>query len=308
MNDEHTHPAPAVKHDCCGGHDHHRSDVKPLIGGNARCVRAWSRTSAGRLSKVRHGPGAQSSLGKAAATTIYTCPMHPEVEQDQPGLPKMRHDAGTEVGSAAAEDDENAELHDMTRRFWIGAAADVAGVSPGDGPLAPQRGTVLGRRPRFALASVRPHHARGLVGGLAVFSTRLALSGDASLNMFTLIAIGVGAAYLFSAVGMLMPDLFPATMRHQGKVDIYFEAAAVIVVLVLLGQVLELRARSRTGSAIKALLNLAPPTARQVDPRRATTKSRSTRCGSATGCAWSPATRCRWMARSSKAAPAWRNP
>ena len=83
------------------------------------------------------------------------------------------------------------------------------------------------------------------------------------LNMFTLIAIGVGAAYLFSAVAMLMPGLFPHAMQHGGKVAIYFEAAAVIIVLVLLGQVLELRARSRTGSAIKALLNLAPPTARQ---------------------------------------------
>jgi Cu+-exporting ATPase len=86
------------------------------------------------------------------------------------------------------------------------------------------------------------------------------------LNMFTLIAIGVGAAYIFSAVAMLMPGLFPHAMRHDGKVDIYFEAAAVIVVLVLLGQVLELRARSRTGSAIKELLNLAPPTARKVVP------------------------------------------
>ena len=84
------------------------------------------------------------------------------------------------------------------------------------------------------------------------------------LNMFTLIAIGVGAAYVFSAVAMLLPDLFPHSLQHGGKVAIYFEAAAVIVVLVLLGQVLELRARSRTGSAIKALLNLAPPTARQV--------------------------------------------
>ena len=86
------------------------------------------------------------------------------------------------------------------------------------------------------------------------------------LNMFTLIAIGVGAAYIFSAVAMLMPGLFPHAMQHGGKVAIYFEAAAVIVVLVLLGQVLELRARSRTGSAIKALLNLAPPTARKVLP------------------------------------------
>ncbi len=86
------------------------------------------------------------------------------------------------------------------------------------------------------------------------------------LNMFTLIAIGVGAAYLFSVVAMLMPGLFPHAMQHGGKVAIYFEAAAVIIVLVLLGQMLELRARSRTGSAIKALLNLAPPTARQITP------------------------------------------
>jgi len=85
-----------------------------------------------------------------------------------------------------------------------------------------------------------------------------------NLNMFTLIAIGVGSAYLFSGVAMLMPDLFPHSMRHGGKVDIYFETAGMITVLVLLGQVLELRARSRTGSAIKALLNLAPATARRV--------------------------------------------
>jgi len=86
------------------------------------------------------------------------------------------------------------------------------------------------------------------------------------LNMFTLISIGVGAAFVFSAVAMFMPGIFPPTMQHEGKIAIYFESAAVIVVLVLLGQVLELRARSRTGSAIKALLNLAPPTARQVAP------------------------------------------
>ena len=84
--------------------------------------------------------------------------------------------------------------------------------------------------------------------------------------MFTLIAIGVGAAYIYSAVAMLAPGIFPHAMQHGGKVGIYFEAAAVIIVLVLLGQVLELRARSRTGSAIKALLNLAPPTARKVIP------------------------------------------
>ena len=83
------------------------------------------------------------------------------------------------------------------------------------------------------------------------------------LNMFTLISTGVAAAFVFSTVAMLVPDLFPSTMRHEGKVAIYFESAAMIVVLVLLGQVLELRSRRRTGSAIKALLNLAPPTARR---------------------------------------------
>ena len=94
-------------------------------------------------------------------------------------------------------------------------------------------------------------------------------------NMFTLIAIGVGAAYLFSVVAMLAPGLFPHTMRHGGHVAIYFEAAAVIIVLVLLGQVLELRARSRTGSAIRALLDLAPPTARRRPGRRRRRSARS---------------------------------
>ena len=94
--------------------------------------------------------------------------------------------------------------------------------------------------------------------------------------MFTLISIGVGAAFVFSAVAMLMPGIFPPTMQHEGKVAIYFESAAVIIVLVLLGQVLELRARSRTGSAIKALLNLARPP-RGKSHRGAIMRSRSTR-------------------------------
>jgi P-type Cu+ transporter len=102
------------------------------------------------------------------------------------------------------------------------------------------------------------------MGRMAVLPPWLALHSNGHLNMFTLISIGVGAAFLFSVVAMLMPDIFPHTMRHGGKVAVYFEAAAVIVVLVLLGQVLELRARSRTGSAIRALLNLAPPSARLV--------------------------------------------
>jgi Cu+-exporting ATPase len=107
-------------------------------------------------------------------------------------------------------------------------------------------------------------NARRAVGGLAFLQARLAFNRHAQLNMFTLIAIGVGTAYLFSAVVMLVPGAFPISFAPDGKVGIYFEAAAVIVVLVLLGQVLELRARSKTGSAIRALLNLAPKTARVV--------------------------------------------
>jgi Cu+-exporting ATPase len=194
--------------------------------------------------------------------------MHPEVAQDKPGsCPKCGMTLELKSGSAAAGDDENAELHDMTRRFWIGATLALpvfllamAHLLPSVGAQSWVAGPVS-RWLQFVLTTPVVWWA-----GWPFFQRGWRSLVTHQLNMFTLIAMGVGAAYLFSAVGMLMPDLFPATMRHQGGVDIYFEAAAVIVVLVLLGQVFELRARSRTGSAIKALLNLAPPTARQVTP------------------------------------------
>jgi Cu+-exporting ATPase len=155
----------------------------------------------------------------------------------------------------------------MTRRFWIGTALTlpvfVLAMVHMVPVLAAQSWTDshASRWIQFALTtpvvawSGWPFFRRGW---------RSLLTGH--WNMFTLIAIGVGAAYFYSAVAMLAPSIFPHAMQHGGKVGIYFEAAAVIVVLVLLGQVLELRARSRTGSAIKALLNLAPPTARKVMP------------------------------------------
>ncbi len=166
------------------------------------------------------------------------------------------------AGTAGAEEDD-AELTDMTRRMWIGALLTV---------------------PVFLLAmahlfSGAPHWIMGAESRWTQFilSTPVVLWAGAPFfrrgwrslitrhfNMWTLIMLGVGAAYAFSVVAMLAPSVFPESIQMHGMVDIYFEAAAVIVVLVLLGQVLELRARSRTGSAIKALLNLAPPTARQV--------------------------------------------
>ena len=204
----------------------------------------------------------------SAAKPIYTCPMHQEVQQDHPGTcPKCGMTLELKTVTAGADEGENAELRDMTTRFWIGGALTLPVFVLAMGHLIP----ALGRQPwmdsdvsrwtQFAFATAVVFWAGWplLHRGWRSVVTR-------NLNMFTLITIGVGAAFLLSAVAMLMPGLFPPTMQHMGKVPIYFESAAVIIVLVLLGQVLELRARSRTGSAIKALLNLAPPTARQVAP------------------------------------------
>ncbi len=202
----------------------------------------------------------------AGAKSVYTCPMHPEVEQDQPGeCPKCGMALELKAGTGVTGDEENTELQDMTRRFWIGGALTLPVFFLAMSHLLPGVGShswVAGSASRwlqFGLTTPVVFWA-----GWPFFQRGWRSLVTRHLNMFTLISLGVSAAYLFSAVGMLLPDLFPATMRHGGKIDIYFEAAAVIIVLVLLGQVLELRARSRTGSAIKALLNLAPPTARQV--------------------------------------------
>ncbi|MDB4566856.1 copper-translocating P-type ATPase, partial [Akkermansiaceae bacterium] len=200
-------------------------------------------------------------------TTLYTCPMHPEVEQDHPGeCPKCGMTLESKSSGAGKGEEDHAELDEMTRRFWIGAALTLPVFLLAMSHMIPALGRqswVTGDISRWVQFSLTtpvvwwagwPFFKRGWRSILTM-----------NLNMFTLIAIGVGAAYLFSAVAMLLPELFPHSMRHGGKVGIYFEAAGMVTVLVLLGQVLELRARSRTGSAIKELLNLAPPTARQVD-------------------------------------------
>jgi Cu+-exporting ATPase len=207
-------------------------------------------------------------VASASGKTIYTCPMHPEVQQDHPGdCPKCGMALEAMTSTLATDEEENAELRDMTRRFLVGTALTLPVFLLAMAHLVPALAAQswadshVSRWVQFALTTPVvawagwPFFRRGW---------RSLLTGH--LNMFTLIAIGVGAAYVYSAVAMLGPGIFPHAMQHGGKVGIYFEAAAVIIVLVLLGQVLELRARSRTGSAIKALLNLAPPTARKVLP------------------------------------------
>ena len=211
-------------------------------------------------------PAAAKHEEKPKGKAIYTCPMHPEVQQDHPGnCPKCGMTLEPKTVTAGTDDDENAELRDMTRRFWIGAALTLPVFFLAMSHLIP----ALGRQP-WVTGDISRWLQFGLTtpvvwwAGWPFFQRGWRSVVTRHLNMFTLIAIGVGAAFVFSAVAMLMPGLFPPTMLHMGKVAIYFEAAGMVTVLVLLGQVLELRARSRTGSAIKALLNLAPPTARLI--------------------------------------------
>src|SRR5689334_21278510 len=181
----------------------------------------------------------------------YTCPMHPEVRQIGPGSCPICGMA-LEPVEMTAEEPENDELTDMTRRFRVSAVLAVLVML-----LA-----MTERLPWVQLALATPVV---LWGGAPFFVRGWQSIVNRSPNMFTLIALGVGVAWLFSVVATLLPGLFPPSFRmHDGSVAVYFEAAAVIVVLVQLGQVLELRARSQTGAAIRALLGLSPKTARRV--------------------------------------------
>jgi Cu+-exporting ATPase len=195
---------------------------------------------------------------------IYTCPMHPQIRQAGPGsCPICGMALEPEVASLDAP--PNAELADMTRRFWIGLALSVPPVVlEMGGHLAGGHGWVdptLSNWIQLAFATPVV-----LWAGWPFFLRGWQSLLTRNLNMFTLIAMGTGVAYVYSLAGTVAPAVFPATFRgHDGAVAVYFEAAAVITVLVLLGQVLELRAREATSGAIKALLQLAPNTARLVD-------------------------------------------
>lgn len=196
--------------------------------------------------------------------TRYTCPMHPQIVRDEPGNCTI---CGMALEPMTVTVNEtNPERDSMTRRFWIGAiltlpllAIMVSDLLPSHPIQELLKGPSLGW---FELAIASPVV---LWGGWPFFQRGWASIISRNLNMFTLVSIGAGSAYLYSAVAVFMPQLFPASFRDRsGQLGLYFEAAAVITVLVLLGQVLELKARSKTSSAIKALLGLAPKTARQI--------------------------------------------
>ncbi|MDH4193841.1 MAG: HAD-IC family P-type ATPase, partial [Nitrospirota bacterium] len=212
------------------------------------------------------GMALEPEIAAAPATkTEYACPMHPEVVQDHPGAcPKCG--MALEPREMTQEEEENPELKDMMRRFWIGLGLALPVF------LLAMSDMIPGQPVQKSLSPSLMHGLQWILAtpvvlwcGWPFFQRGWASLVHRSLNMFTLISLGTGTAYLYSTAATFTPELFPDSFRGAGgEVAVYFEAAAVITVLVLLGQVLELRARSQTGSAIKALLGLAPKTARRI--------------------------------------------
>ncbi|MGA0594299.1 heavy metal translocating P-type ATPase [Enterovirga sp. CN4-39] len=287
------HPAAPAKSSCCGGggNDHHHGHgahahaapvsgtaKDPVCGMSVDPHTAKHRAehaghpyyfcSAGCRTKFEADPQRYLSPEKAKAEpvpegTIFTCPMHPEVRQVGPGSCPICGMA-LEPVLATADAGPNEELVDMTRRFWVGLALTVPVF------LLEMGGHLLGITDRIGQQNANWAQlvlATPVVlwAGWPFFERGWRSLVNRNLNMFTLIATGTGAAWIYSVVATLAPGLFPPALRgHDGAVPAYFEAAAVITVLVLLGQVLELRARESTSGAIRALLDLSPKTARRL--------------------------------------------
>jgi heavy metal translocating P-type ATPase len=279
---ESKHSTRSEGHSCCGDHDKHSAGlvVDPVCGMTVDPEKSahhashaghdYHFCSAGCREKFIADP--QHYLNKSAAErvvdappgSIWTCPMHPEVRQDHPGACPICG-MGLEPEMVTADTGPSAELLDMSRRFWIALVLalpvfilEMGGhLFPALHHLVPMKVSIW---IQFALATPVV-----LWAGWPFFERGWASLKTRNLNMFTLIAMGTGVAWVYSVVATLAPGIFPDAFRAaDGTVAVYFEAAAVITVLVLLGQVLELRARERTSGAIKALLNLAPKTARRI--------------------------------------------
>jgi len=246
--------------------------LKPVAASSSQAASAAQAYVCPMCPEVHESkPGACPSCGMALepempvsrTRTQYTCPMHPEVVRDAPGACPICGMA-LEPRSITVQEEENPELHDISRRFWISLALTIPLLAIAMSDMLPgmpmQHAFPQGWLPWLELIVATPVV---LWGGWPFFQRGWASIVHRSTNMFTLIAMGTGVAYFFSLVAVLLPQVFPLSFRDMnGEPPVYFEAAAAIVTLVLLGQVLELRARSRTGAAIRALLDLAPKTAR----------------------------------------------
>ncbi len=275
--------------ECCGGDAHHHRGhehpaaeeiaVDPVCGMKVKVATAKHMTVHGGqtyyfcnpkcLQKfvaepARYlEPGETAPVLAAPAGAIFTCPMHPEIRQVGPGSCPICGMA-LEPAEVSLEEGPNEELIDMSRRFWIGLVLSLPVVALEMGghlfSLHALIDTRVSNWVQFLLATPVV-----LWAGWPFFVRGWQSLRTGNLNMFTLVAMGTGVAWLYSVVAILAPGLFPPAFRgHDGTVAVYFEAAAVITVLVLLGQVLELRARAQTSGAIRALLDLAPKTARRL--------------------------------------------
>jgi Cu+-exporting ATPase len=270
LSRQHHHPEPAIAHDpVCGmtvdpAKARHRAEHAghSYFFCSGKCRESFTADPA---RYIIASPQPRGSITAAAGEVLWTCPMHPQIIRKEPGncpICGMALEPMTPAGGEAV----SPELRDMTRRFWIGVALSI--------PLL-----AIAMAEHFDKAALDAFIAPPLLdwvqlilgtpavlwGGWPFFTRGWASIISRRLNMFTLIAFGTGVAYVYSLVAALAPGIFPASFRNvDGQVPLYFEAAAVIVTLVLLGQVLELRARSQTSSAIRALLDLAPKRARRL--------------------------------------------
>jgi P-type Cu+ transporter len=266
-----SHPSGHKEHHCChGGSDHHpvavsaQGKVTPAKAYFCPMCSGVESETPGDCPKCGMRMERNPAYRGSASKKIYTCPMHPEIEQDHPGdcpicgMPLELKVAGT-------EDEEDGETRSLAAKFWVGAILVAPILILSLGKMVPgfslDHGIpeVWNKWLQFVLATIVVVWCGGIFFGRAWRSIL-----NRSLNMFTLIGVGVGAAYLYSAIATVFPNAFPDSFKHHGELDLYFESAAVIVVLVLFGQWLEARARSQTGKAIQLLLGLAAKSAHRV--------------------------------------------
>src|SRR5688572_8013047 len=258
--------APEHEHESAHAH-HHDPGIKPSAHAKYYCPMCPGVEAERPGDCPKCGMALERNPAwQPGAKTIYTCPMHPEVRQEAPGNCPICGMALEPISAAEEPEEEHSEARDMFRRFWISAVLTIpvlllamGHLIPGfeiDNLIRPQLNQWL----QFVLAAPVVIWA-----GWPFFVRGRRSVRTLHLNMFTLIALGVGAAFAYSVVALVAPGVFPPDLRtHHQTVPVYFEAAAVITALVLLGQWLEARARSRTGAAIKALLQQAAKTARVV--------------------------------------------
>ena len=262
-------------HSCCGRHDHHQITNVEVTEERQPVKKYFCPMCEGVESDT---PGSCASCGMTLErnpaflernNVIYTCPMHPQIQQDHPGNCPICGMTLEPATIGAGDKEEQQEIHSLSRKFWVALVLTIPVMILAMGHAIPGLNVdvivprQIGKWIEFGLTTPVVLWAGGFF-----FARAWQSIVNRSLNMFTLIAVGVGAAYVFSAVAVITPEIFPESFRQHGEIGLYFEAAAAITTLVLLGQLIEAKARSRTGQAIQALLGLAAKTAHRVRDRQ----------------------------------------